>query len=359
MTIVDQVEAFRTEDFYENYLRAREAIIAMKTVPLDRIPEFARPTDDWSEKVSIFAYLFDASPSIIAQLRRHCHRLIGIETERYRYDKEAEERPLFENKLQALRSLDMGNLFIPEPLALGGFGYDLSAGLANLETLKLYECLVAMELGGALAALRRLPERQIVLDIGPGWGGLTHALKTLFPKTCFVLCDLPEMLLFSATFLPTVFPQAKIAFVTSEDSGDNNWAEYDFIFVPHTLHQEIKPERLDLVVDSGSSRLVSNAMLRAHVRLAASLGCPLVYKLCSQEPDDVTDIIEESYWVSEIPMLLVPYTELLETPDTDARAVAARWRKTRGTTAGKALLVRNGSKEGGDYKHLVGWKRLG
>ena len=361
MTIADQAEAFRSEDFYRNFLRAREAVIAMNTVPPERIPEFARPSKDGNEDLGIFASLFDASPAIIAQLRRHYHRLTGIPTDRYRYDNEAEERPLFENKLRALRSLDMSDLFVPESPALGGLGYELSAGLANLETLKIYECTLAMDRGSALAALKRLPERQVVLDISPGWGGLAYALKTLLPNTCFVLCDLPELFLFSATYLSTVFPRAKIAFVTPDASELNdNWATYDFIFVPQALYHEIKPERLDLMVDSGSSRPMAGEQRAAYVKLAASLGCPIVYSLCPGAPDDASKIVEQAYWLSEVPMLLVSHTTLLDPRlATDVQAVAARWRKAKSKLLSPSAQTSEGERADIDHKHLVGWKRLG
>src|SRR5262245_34433900 len=173
MTIVHQVAASRDEDIYQNYLRAREAVKAMRELPSDRAPEFARLSPHHEE----FGRFFDASPATIGQLRRHGHRLTALGIDPYRYDNETEERSLFENKLKALRSLDKADLFVPESRALGGFGYELSAGLANLETLMLYECLIAADRGGALAGLRGLPERQIVLDVSPGGGGLAFALK--------------------------------------------------------------------------------------------------------------------------------------------------------------------------------------
>jgi hypothetical protein len=358
MTIADQVQAFGSADFYQNYLRAREAVRAMTEVPAERVPASARPVGDRSEQLSKFAYLFDAPPAIIAKIRHHCHLVSGVAAENYKNEKK--EKPLYENKLKALRKLDTSNLFVPESRVLGGFGYELNLGLANLETLKTYECTIAMERGGALAGLRRLPERQVVLDIGGGWGGIVYALKTLFPKTCFVLCDVPEALLLSATYLQTVFPGAKVAFVTSEASRfKGGWAAHDFIFVPHAFYQAIAPERIDLMIDSGSPRPVGEGTIQAYVKLAAAKNCPIVYSLCPKTPSGVSAAVEQSYWVSEIPMLLVPHTKLLDGRAPAESAVAARWRKVKDVRAAPAAHLSEDERADIDYKHIVGWKRLG
>jgi hypothetical protein len=346
-----------SKDFYQNYLRAGEAVKAMKALPSELCPEPARPCSDGNG--GKFAYLQDASQTIIRALRRHYHELTTAAS--YRYDDEVNERSLFENKLKALSALDISDLFVPESRALGGFGYELSRGLANLETLKVYECALALDRGGGLAALRRLPERQIVLELGPGWGGFSYALKTLFPNTCFVLCDFPDRLLFSATFLPTVFPTAKTALLTSEASElDDAWDAYDFIFVPHALYRKIKPNRVDLMVDSGSSP-VSAELLRAYLRLAASLGCPIAYSLAPGTAIEWNDAFEEFYWVSEVPMLLVPHTRLIESKEAaDVQAIASRWRKAKDELASTEGPLEEGGNEPAstEFRHLIGWKRL-
>ena len=50
------------------------------------------------------------------------------------------------------------------------------------------------------------------LEIGAGWGGFAYQFKTLFPKTTYVVVDFPELFLFSASYLVTVFPEAKVRF---------------------------------------------------------------------------------------------------------------------------------------------------
>src|SRR6476469_4671419 len=151
----DQPKVSTPDMFYQNYLHARDAAIAMEGTLVDAL----HGAD------SALAGFFDASPSLVANLRRYWPDFSRSEADRYRYDNPSEEKPLFEKKLQALGALDSHQVFVPDSEELGGAGYRLSGGLTNLETLNRYECLIAMDLGGALSALRRAPERQIVMDV--------------------------------------------------------------------------------------------------------------------------------------------------------------------------------------------------
>jgi hypothetical protein len=52
----------------------------------------------------------------------------------------------------------------------------------------------------------RASGRHHVIEIGAGWGGFAHHLKTLFPNISYTIVALPQTLLFSATYLKTTFP---------------------------------------------------------------------------------------------------------------------------------------------------------
>src|SRR3712207_8746167 len=79
--------------------------------------------------------------------------------------------------------------------------------LYNLDTLKFCEALIALQRGGVLGALRADGPRRVVVEVGSGWGGFAYQLKTLCPQLTIVLVDLPELFLFSGTYLRTLFPE--------------------------------------------------------------------------------------------------------------------------------------------------------
>ena len=160
--------------------------------------------------------MIEASPLIVRKLRHHAFHITGIRPYDYR-SKGDTRRAHFEARLQALRELAGDSLLVPESPALGGFGYDIGGRLFNVDTLKFFEVLIGMERGGVLAALRDR-ERPVVCEIGAGWGGFAYQFKTLFPRSTYVIVDFPELFLFSATYLATVFPDARLAFVGAGES---------------------------------------------------------------------------------------------------------------------------------------------
>jgi putative sugar O-methyltransferase len=366
VSILERIEALRGERPYQNYLKVREAVLAMCALPPERVPAVARPSEYWAEELSRFLYMFDASPLIIEQLRHHTHHLTGIQVYTYRTGADRKEGAKYLEKINALRALDERDLFVPEARDLGGFGHDVEGKLANIDTLKFYECMIAMDRGGALDALRETRERQVAVEIGTGWGGLAYSFKRLFPNTCYVLIDFPELFLFSATYLMTMFPDAKIAFITDKSSDiEGAWADYDFIFVPNTLQQELRPERLDLAINTVSFQEMTSAQVRAYVALVAGLGCPLFYSLnrgrslFATELTDVHEILGECYALTPVPILSVPYGKMLE--DEDMRVEKVRrpknWRDADAKERAAMKARIRAEKADMRYAHMVGRRR--
>jgi hypothetical protein len=168
-----------------------------------------------------------------------------------------------------LRAIGGDALLVPESPALGGFGYDIGGRLFNIDTLKFYEVLIGMQRGGALGALRAV-ERPVVCEIGAGWGGFAYQFKTLFPRATYVIVDFPELFLFSATYLKTVFPDATLRFVgTSAEVSLGGWRDADFVFVPNTLASVVTSLPLDLTVNMVSFQEMTDEQVRGTPGLAA------------------------------------------------------------------------------------------
>jgi hypothetical protein len=152
-----------------------------------------------------------------------------------------------------------------------------------------------------------------------------------------VITDFPELFLYSATYLMTAFPGAKVAF---EGEGPTErllerWRELDFIFLSHTSLAAMKPERLDLTINMVSFQEMTDAQANAYVERAHALNCPFVYSLnrdksaYNPEITSVSEVISRYYWPREIPVLPVPYTKMMdELPSAH------------------------------DYKHIIGWRRV-
>jgi len=341
-SFASRVEALREEPAFANYLTVRERVMEMKEREADLADGDLRPSDYWHEELEGFEYMLDASPLVVDKLRHHTYHLTGLRVYEYRSQRDKHRRALAE-KLEALRELGE-DLAVPESPALGGFGFEIDGGLWNVDTLKFLECSLALRRGGVLPALVERPGRLAVWEVGGGWGGYAHHFKTLFPDTTYLITDLPEVLLFSATYLMTVFPDARVRFHAPGDGAAAfaDLDEVDFVFASNTALAETRPARLDLALNMVSFQEMTTAQVRGYARHARELGCPWLYSLnrdrshYNVEISSVGQVLRESYWMHEVPMLPVSYPQPLP----------PKWRKRRPAPAPER------------YKHLVGWPRL-
>ena len=197
---------------YDAYRRVREEVLRMQA-PRDDGDRDAAPSQYWADELEHIDYLFDASPLVIRKLRHHAFHITGVRP--YDYRGAGEQRAYFEQRLRALAGLAGGSdLLLGDHETLGGFGFEIDGRRHNVDTLKFFEVLVGMHRGGILEPFRRADRRGMVVEIGAGWGGFACQFKTLFPKTTYVIVDFPELFLFSATYLMTVFPGAAVRFWT-------------------------------------------------------------------------------------------------------------------------------------------------
>ncbi|HEY6362184.1 MAG TPA: putative sugar O-methyltransferase, partial [Vicinamibacterales bacterium] len=311
------------------YLRARDEVLRIKEYAGKRPADAPAPADPsvyWAEELANIDYLVEASPLIVRKLRQHAFHITGIRPYDYRV-KDDGRRQHFEQRLRALRGLGGDSLLVPESPALGGFGYAIDGQLFNVDTLKFFEVLIGMERAGVLAALRRL-ERPVVCEIGAGWAGFAYQFKTILPRTTYVLVDFPELFLFSATYLGTLFPGARLLFCGAADpSSPDGWRDADFVFVPNALAHFVSALPLDLAVNMVSFQEMTDAQVRGYASIAAAAGCPLIYSLNRERSPYNTELVSvsqalaDSYRLTEVPVLETDYTSAMKKPPKATRMV--------------------------------------
>ena len=309
------------------------------------------PSGYWRGELQAFEYMLDASPLVVERLREHTFHITGLKTYDYRKPT-AEARRRFAEKLDALVALDGAELLVPESRELGGFGYELDGALYNLDTLKFFECLIALQRSGVLSALRERPS--VVWEIGAGWGGFAYQFKTLCPDATYLIVDFPELFLFSAVYLMTLFPGARVRFWEGEADLFSSLEDVDFVFIPAAALGSMRPPRLDLTINMVSFQEMTTAQVDAYVERAHELNCPYLYSLNrdrSPHNDELTSVrerIARRFWLHTIPMLDVPYLRPLERPPFDGKL-------------GRGVQVIRKRLRGGpfaeDYEHLIGWRR--
>ena len=329
----ERVAAMRESAAYRNYERVRDRVLDMRA-GVEASGEY-RPSMYWREELSRLEYMLDASPFIVDRLREHTFHVTGLRVYDYRSQRHRHREQLAE-KLRELQRVAPPGLLVPEWRGLGGFGFEIEGELYNLDTLKFLEVLIALEKGAVLQEFRDSEDRRLVWEIGAGWGGFAYQFKTLCPNTTYLITDLPDLFIFSATYLTTAFPGARVCFWGEEPSDRifARWRDYDFIFMPHTALDELTPDRLDLAVNMVSFQEMTQQQVTGYVARAHALDCRLLYSLnrdrrqYNPEIESVSAIVSRFYWPHEIPVLKIPYTKFVgESPSEK------------------------------DYKHVVGWRR--
>ncbi len=295
---------------YQNFLFVKKEVV--KSLQNSK----SKPSNYWQEELKGFEYMMEASPLIINSLRHHCYHLTGIYEYRYRSHHVSDSKRFY-TKYQQLRKLDKNNFFIPESPLLGGFGHTIENKLINIDTLKFYECLIALDKFGALENFKK-EETSIVIEIGAGWGGFAYQFKKLFQNTTYLIVDFPQTFLFSATYLMTLFPKAKILIITSQKQLDNlkDTAKYDFVFIPNFLWDKLKTNPIKLLINMVSFQEMTSQQVDQYIKKTKDLKIPLIYSLNRERSPHnnqlttVSSILRKYYELSELRLLDLDYSQL-------------------------------------------------
>jgi len=347
-----RIAALRNSVAFQNYEQVRDHVLRMKDLEAQRSETILKPSAYWREELENFEYMLDAHPLIINKLRHHSHHVTGLRVYDYRSNKDS-VRELLAEKLEVLVKMGGHDLLVPEPRDMGGFGFEIEGQLYNIDTLKFYEVLIAMQRSSVLPDLRKPADRKLVWEIGAGWGGFAYQFKTICSNVTYVIMDFPELFLFSGTYLKTMFPEARVEFFDHGSLGKllGQWRDIDFLFVPNTFLDDFSPDQVDLAINMVSFQEMTSDQVRAYVEKAHELQSPYLYSLnrdrspYNHELLSVSNIIAERFLPRQIPVLPVSYPKMLNKL-TKARGLRARLKKK------KKKVTRP------DYKHIVGCHRM-
>jgi len=302
------------------YAEVRDAVLAVIAADRQAGSEgTSAPSAYWTEELGNIDYMTDATPIILAKLRHHAFHITGLRPYDYRVAGD-EKAVLFEQRLRTLAAMGGDDLVVPEHAALGGFGYRIDGKMFNLDGLKYLEVLVGMKRSGVLDAFRAVQGRRIAWEIGGGWGGFAYQFTRLFPDTTYVITDLPELFLFSATYLKTVVPGARTLIVGPSTPAETlrAWRDYDFVFVPNTRAASLPDFAPHLLVNIASFQEMTGDQVAAYVDLAARGRCPWLYSLnrersrYNDELQSVSALLAARYDVTDVSPLDTDYTRAMK-----------------------------------------------
>jgi putative sugar O-methyltransferase len=213
----------------------------------------ASPSQYWSSVCSYFDYMLGLSEEYFAKLRVHTYHLSGDTYQTYLYDSEDFRHA---NNLDALTRGIPSAYVLNEPD--GGIGFRYRDGrFVSADSLRFQRIVNTLYRQGILSELSGDRARKChVLEIGAGYGGLAHQLSNICKNMTYVIVDLPETLLFSASYLSLLNPKKKIYLYDSEDFSrlveSETLASYDFVLLPNYRLHSLSRLRFDLVINIAS-----------------------------------------------------------------------------------------------------------
>lgn len=343
------LEEARNDTAYKNYCEVRDVVFRM----IEHAPGGDALSKYWEGEVAGFEYMFDASPLIVKKLRHHCYHMTGLRDSDYRIHHAHMARRI-EKKLKKLRARDTAGLFIPESPILGGFGFPVNGALVNVDTLKFYENMIALDISGVLEQFKKPSSRKTILEIGAGWAGFAYQFKSLFPETTYVIVDVPQSILFGGTYIKTVFPESKICFIEREKKMCENLAvsDYDFVFIPHYCYGSLNFSRPDLVINTVSFDQMTTKQVNGYVRKTKEWGVPALYSMNKdrwQNNDElglVSEIIGRYYKTRKIEVLPTQYAQFDE---------ERKWHRALAKKVIESIRRKNTAESPHTYKHIFGF----
>jgi hypothetical protein len=284
-----------------------------------------------------FGDLVEATPSTAHRLGAYAHRAGAVEIE-------GVDETWVTGKLDALAALGGADLLVPEPALLGRTGIAAPRGLMTLDALRGHETLFAIRRAEILADLWGQARRPVVVQLG-GWVGFACQLKTLRPRTTYVLAADPASFVISATYAASAFPGARIQCWIPGDEIEAK-LPFDFVFVAREHLPALPVEGVDLCLSFGSFDSVSPGTEEI-ARILGAIEAPYCYWLMHDRgATDATALarqtLERYYWLREMRVLPCDFATRL--PDKRP----PRLRTGRDDPAADGELR---------YRHVVGRRR--
>ncbi len=208
------------------------------------------PSIIWKSVTSVLRYIQNLSAEDFKQIRYHCDLFTGSDLLKFFHpwppiDIKTDKRALMYN-LCCKGMPDSFCLSEPECEALPFTpGFRINDKIINGSIVRYQLCTTYLFLSGIAEEIINSPQKQAILEIGGGHGGLSHGLFHAFSqRTSGILLDLPEMLIFQIPFILINNPGAKYYIYDKETFTDgfikNELLTYDFIFLPHFVLSRLK-----------------------------------------------------------------------------------------------------------------------
>lgn len=225
------------------------------------------PSNYWSDFCSYFDYMLDLSEESLSRIRLHTYHLTGDNYLKYYFH--APENFMKTSGLNNLTNELPSEYVLNEPE--GGIGFHLENGrFVSLDIVRYQRAVSTLYRYGILSELvKDNGRRNLMLEIGSGYGGMAHHLSKICGNTTYILVDLPETLLFAASYLAVLNPHKKMYMYHENDyetilqpGAIESW---DFVFIPNYRIEALVRLRYDLVINMASFQEMRAVQVEANL----------------------------------------------------------------------------------------------
>jgi len=225
----------------------------------------------WSEHCRAFAYLMDLPEQHFADIRLHTYHLTA---DTYLGYEMFANRDAFRCSYDARVVTDdiPAYLILNEPA--GGIGFRYPDGrFLNHDIARYQRAVNALWRCAEVVNLRMTSthRRISILEIGGGYGAMAYHLHRILPGSTYIIVDLPETLLLTASYLTLHNPDKQVYLYDPRDPTriEDPELRYDFILVPPWRLWELCRWQFDLAINMHSFQEMSGEEVRDYVRFIA------------------------------------------------------------------------------------------
>lgn len=231
----------RIQEWTNRCIEERDGLVASS-------PSLA-PSTMWEYSSLVSSHMRRMPPEDFGTLRLHTYH---IDNTRSVGNELGFPQELYQQPYEDLRADLPERYWIGAPQACGEWGHLIDGRLVSNKILTWQRTFRNLWHSGELTRLEK-SQSPIILEIGGGYGGIAHHLMTMFPKARYIIVDIPETMVFSASYLTLIHGPDRVQLLERETKiTTDSWDAGSFLMVPNYLLSSLSSLHFDMAVNMWS-----------------------------------------------------------------------------------------------------------
>jgi hypothetical protein len=207
------------------------------------------PASTWTQSIRALDYLMNLSEEDFLNIRVHTGPINGEPVFSFWHKDQPFDPPKFAEAVgYKFQTEGIPEAYWlsepPAPGIPGPMGVTWKGKVVNHDIARYQSCVTNLYEMGVLRELSANKTKNLVLEVGGGYGGLAHHLgRILAANSTYVIMDLPEMLLFAGAYLIVNNPDKDI-YVYEESTFGHGFLsggvyDYDYVLLPNYVLKDL------------------------------------------------------------------------------------------------------------------------